>query len=192
MALLLRRALPLLLAHAVTGSAELSVDVYEGSKDCIDIDRVKKGDLITVHYTGKIDATSATGVRNKRFDSTEKRGSPFQFVVGIGEVLKGWDEGLIGLCLGSKATLVLPPEYGYGDKGGAGGIPGRATLHYDVEIVEIGTKPAPRNVFTESVFAAELEPNSRTRRGPFTSSSPWAHHSMMHVCVRAISTPSRS
>merc|ERR1712226_1524581 len=81
-------------------------------------------------------------------DSSVDRGQTFDFQIGQGSVIKGWDEGIIGLCKGAKATLVIPPEMGYGANGAGADIPGGATLNFDVEVVDIldGPPPGP-NIF---------------------------------------------
>ncbi|CAE7528443.1 FKBP3 [Symbiodinium microadriaticum] len=103
-----------------------------------------------MHYTGTIDESSATGVKGKQFDSSIPRGQTFDFQLGAGRVIKGWDEGLVGLCKGAKATLIVPPEEGYGDRGAGGEIPGGATLRFDVEVVDFGGDAPPEpNLFKE-------------------------------------------
>lgn len=100
-----------------------------------------------MHYTGTIDQSSATGEKGSKFDSSRDRGQTFDVQIGAGQVIKGWDEGIVGLCKGAKANLVIPPEMGYGDQGAGGQIPGGATLHFDVEVVDInekGRKLAPQ------------------------------------------------
>ena len=87
-------------------AADLKVDVYDGVKECSDDDKVKKGDYLSMHYTGTIDESSETGEKGKKFDSSRDRGATFDFQIGMGSVIKGWDEGIIGLCKGAKATLV--------------------------------------------------------------------------------------
>jgi len=116
---------------------ELKVTQYGGPTECEDSDRVKKGDQLGMHYTGTIDASSKTGEAGKQFDSSRDRGDVFETQIGVGEVIDGWDKGLIGLCKGAKATLVIPPEMGYGDMGAGGDIPGGATLNFDVEVMSI-------------------------------------------------------
>ena len=110
--------------------------------------KVKSGDQITVEYTGSIDDSSQTGIKSKVFDSSRGR-SPFDFTIGQHQVIKGWDEGLLGMCIGEKRTLILPPEYGYGEHGAGRDIPGGATLNFDVELLKIkGSQPIP-NTFKD-------------------------------------------
>ena len=113
---------------------------------CDDAQKVKKGNFLKMHYTGTIDQSSATGEKGKKFDSSRDRGQTFDVAIGTGQVIKGWDEGIVGLCLGAKANLIIvsyplilkmvvvcmcyiklhllclfvlyqPPEMGYGDRG---------------------------------------------------------------------------
>eukprot|EP01027_Heterolobosea_sp_BB2_P023759 GEZU01035749.1.p2 GENE.GEZU01035749.1~~GEZU01035749.1.p2 ORF type:complete len:141 (+),score=39.87 GEZU01035749.1:60-482(+) len=91
--------------------------------------KTKTGDRIRVHYTGTL--TDGT-----EFDSSRKRNDPFTFTLGAGQVIKGWDQGLLGACVGEKRKLVIPAHLGYGDRG-TGRIPGGATLIFETEIVGI-------------------------------------------------------
>jgi hypothetical protein len=129
--------LGLLLTTKIHAATELSVTVYEGPTDCAEENKVRKGKSVSMHYTGSIDESSETGEKGKVFDSSHDRGSTFEFTVGAGQVIKGWDHGLLGLCKGAKATLVIPPVMGYGLRGAGGTIPGGATLKFDVEVVGI-------------------------------------------------------
>ncbi|MCJ1336942.1 Peptidyl-prolyl cis-trans isomerase fpr2 [Bachmanniomyces sp. S44760] len=88
------------------------------------------GDTINVHYRGTLASTGA------EFDASYNRGQPLSFVVGKGQVIRGWDEGLLGMCVGDKRTLTIPPEFGYGEKG-VGPIPGGSTLVFETELVGI-------------------------------------------------------
>lgn len=92
---------------------------------------VKAGDTISVQYTGKL--TDGT-----KFDSSyDHGGQPFTFTVGVGQVIKGWDQGLLGAKVGEKRTLTIPSDLGYGATGAGGVIPPNATLIFDVELVSI-------------------------------------------------------
>merc|ERR1712216_235112 len=97
----------------------------------------KAGDKLTMHYTGTIDPQSATGVKGKKFDSSLDRGTPFSFTLGQGQVIKGWDQGLVGICPGEKRKLVIPPALGYGTQGAGNAIPGGATLDFQVECLKV-------------------------------------------------------
>jgi len=90
---------------------------------------VKSGDTVSVHYVGRLqDGTE--------FDNSKKRGAPLEFKVGGGQVIQGWEEGLIGMQVGGERILVIPPEMAYGDQG-IGPIPGGATLIFSLELVSI-------------------------------------------------------
>ncbi|KAK6521965.1 FK506-binding protein 1A [Arthrobotrys megalospora] len=90
----------------------------------------KPGDTVTMHYTGKL--TNGT-----KFDSSVDRGEPFVTKIGIGRVIKGWDEGVPQLSVGQKAKLTITPDYGYGARGAGNVIPPNATLIFDVELIKI-------------------------------------------------------
>jgi len=89
----------------------------------------KSGDTVWVHYTGRLQAD------NKIFDSSLTRGEPLEFVLGAGRVIKGWDEGVVGMKVGDKRQLIIPPSLGYGETGAGGVIPPNATLIFDIELV---------------------------------------------------------
>lgn len=88
------------------------------------------GDLVTVHYDGKL-------MDDSTFDSSYKRGKPFSFVLGTGQVIPGWEEGIAMLGKGDKATLVIPPALAYGAQGAGGVIPPNATIKFHVELVDV-------------------------------------------------------
>lgn len=92
-------------------------------------DEVKVGDTVTVHYIGTLQ-------NGQEFDNSNKRGTPFTFTVGEGKVIKGWEEGIVGMKKGGKRILVVPADLGYGDKG-YGPIPGGANLVFAVDLLEI-------------------------------------------------------
>ena len=92
----------------------------------------KAGQYVKVHYTGWL---YNDGVQGKKFDSSKDRGQPFQFSLGAGEVIKGWDEGVQGMSVGGTRRLVSPAELGYGARGARGAIPPNATLLNDVDFL---------------------------------------------------------
>ena len=93
---------------------------------------------IRVHYTGWLHDPSKADGHGKKFDSSLDRGAPFEFHLGAGQVIRGWDEGVAGMKVGGKRTLIIPPELGYGARGAGGVIPPNATLVFDVELVKVG------------------------------------------------------
>ena len=92
------------------------------------------GNKVSVHYTGWLYNNGAKGAK---FDSSVDRGQPFQFTLGAHQVIAGWDEGVAGMKVGGKRTLIIPPELGYGARGAGGVIPPNATLMFDVELVGV-------------------------------------------------------
>ncbi len=112
-----------------TGNAvsDLKIETTkEGTGDRV----VKSGNTITVHYTGRLEDGT-------KFDSSVDRGTPFTFMIGAGQVIKGWDEGLLGMKVGEKRTLTIPADKGYGATGAGGIIPPNATLIFDTELLSI-------------------------------------------------------
>ncbi|KAK3251158.1 Peptidyl-prolyl cis-trans isomerase fpr2 [Cymbomonas tetramitiformis] len=110
---------------------ELGIETLEKPKTCSL--KTKRGDKLTMHYTG----TLADGTK---FDSSLDRKRPFDFTLGSGQVIKGWDQGLEGMCVGEKRKLIIPSHLGYGDAGAGGVIPPKATLTFEVELLRINGK----------------------------------------------------
>jgi FKBP-type peptidyl-prolyl cis-trans isomerase len=96
------------------------------------------GQQISVHYTGWLYDPAAPENKGRKFDSSRDRGQPFEFTLGVGQVIGGWDQGFAGMKVGGSRTLVIPPELGYGARGAGGVIPPNATLLFEVELLGIG------------------------------------------------------
>ncbi len=108
-----------------TASGLVIEDVTVGQGDC-----ATAGKYVSVHYTGLL-------TNGAKFDSSKDRNEPFQFPLGMGRVIKGWDEGVQGMQPGGVRKLTIPPELGYGARGAGGVIPPNATLVFEVELLEI-------------------------------------------------------
>ncbi len=109
----------------MTPSGLQYVDIVEGTGEM-----PKKGQTVVVHYTGTLED-------GRKFDSSRDRNQPFDFPLGAGRVIKGWDEGLSTMRVGGQRKLIIPPDLGYGSRGAGGVIPPNATLVFDVELLEI-------------------------------------------------------
>ena len=94
-----------------------------------------RGQPVSVHYTGWL---NNNGEQGAKFDSSRDRNDPFQFGLGAGMVIKGWDEGVQGMKVGGQRTLIIPAALGYGARGAGGVIPPNATLKFDVELLAVG------------------------------------------------------
>jgi peptidylprolyl isomerase len=94
----------------------------------------QSGQICVMHYTGWL---YENGAKGKKFDSSLDRGQPFEFPIGQGHVIKGWDEGVASMKVGGKRTLIIPPELGYGARGAGGVIPANATLLFEVELLGV-------------------------------------------------------
>jgi FKBP-type peptidyl-prolyl cis-trans isomerase FkpA len=101
------------------------IDIQVGTGD-----EAQSGKQVTVHYTGWL-------TDGKKFDSSRDRRDPFQFALGRGQVIKGWDEGVQGMRVGGQRRLIIPPSLGYGQRGAPGAIPPNATLIFDVELLKV-------------------------------------------------------
>ncbi|ERS99594.1 FK506-binding protein 2 [Sporothrix schenckii ATCC 58251] len=131
-----------LMASAAAGvlAADLKIDVTLP----VECDRrTQANDKIYVHYRGTLQSNG------NKFDASYDRGTPFSFVLGQGQVIKGWEQGLLDMCIGEKRTLTVPPEYGYGQRG-IGPIPAGSTLVFETELIGIEGVPKPESIVTKA------------------------------------------
>ena len=113
-------------SKAVTTPSGLQyIDEVEGNGP-----QPNKGQIVTVHYTGTLDD-------GKKFDSSKDRNQPFEFTLGVGQVIKGWDEGVASMKVGGKRKLIIPADLGYGARGAGGAIPPNARLTFEVELLGV-------------------------------------------------------
>lgn len=110
---------------------KVQIGVKKRVENCVK--KSKRGDSLSMHYVGTLED-------GKEFDSSYSRNAPFSFTLGAGQVIKGWDQGLLNMCEGEKRKLVIPPELGYGERGAPPSIPGGATLIFEVELLKIEPK----------------------------------------------------
>jgi peptidylprolyl isomerase len=111
--------------QSITTPSGLKIDIIQEGQG----PTPQPGQTVTVHYTGTL-------TDGKKFDSSRDRGTPFSFKLGAGQVIRGWDEGLSRMKVGSRARLTIPPDLGYGPRGAGGVIPPNATLVFDVELLD--------------------------------------------------------
>ena len=108
------------------------IDIKQG-----DGAEAQTGKVVVVHCSGWLYDPAAPEGKGKKFDSSLDRKVPFGFFLGEGKVIKGWDQGVVGMKVGGKRRLIIPPELGYGERGAGGVIPPNATLIFDVELLEV-------------------------------------------------------
>ncbi|MDD5738896.1 MAG: FKBP-type peptidyl-prolyl cis-trans isomerase [Candidatus Pacebacteria bacterium] len=111
--------------QSTTGD-ELKIEVLQPGTGA----EAKNGDTVSVHYTGYL-------TNGQVFDSSIGRGEPFSFILGTGQVIRGWDEGVLGMRAGEKRKLTIPSDLAYGEAGAGGVIPPNATLVFEVEMIDI-------------------------------------------------------
>ena len=122
--------LPLLSICLVSCSSRLkTTDLVVGTGG-----EAARGDTIVVHYSGWL---YQSGERGKKFDSSLDTGQPFTFNLGAGEVIEGWDQGIVGMKVGGKRELIIPPSLGYGSRGAPPDIPPNATLCFEVQLLAV-------------------------------------------------------
>ncbi|KAF9417668.1 Peptidyl-prolyl cis-trans isomerase fpr2 [Podila epigama] len=124
----------LLAGHALAYDAPttLGIDVTHKPTSCKA--QSKAGDKLSMHYTGTLHKTGA------KFDSSLDRGRSFDFTIGIGQVIKGWDQGLLDMCIGEKRQLTIPSNLAYGSRSMGSAIPANSALVFDVELLRINNK----------------------------------------------------
>ncbi|ESO90124.1 hypothetical protein LOTGIDRAFT_192237 [Lottia gigantea] len=115
---------------AVSSSKKLQIGVKKRPEVCNE--KSTKGDVLSMHYSGKLEDGT-------EFDSSYSRSQPFTFTLGSGQVIKGWDQGLLNMCVGEKRKLVIPSELAYGARGAPPKIPPLATLTFEVELLKINS-----------------------------------------------------
>ncbi|KAL4074083.1 hypothetical protein J3A83DRAFT_4091499 [Scleroderma citrinum] len=115
------------LAFATQQLSELQIETTYSPETCIE--KANPGDQVKVHYTGTLFSTG------EKFDSSHDRRQPLDFKLGVGQVIKGWDEGIKGMCVSEKRTLTIPSRMAYGSRGAGRSIPPNAALVFDVELV---------------------------------------------------------
>lgn len=119
---------------------ELEIEVLHKPETCET--KSQKGQMLTMNYKGTLEDGT-------EFDSSYGRNEPFAFQLGVGQVIKGWDQGLLDMCVNEKRRLTIPSHLAYGDAGAGDRIPAKATLIFEVELLEIKDGPAPLNLFKE-------------------------------------------
>jgi len=113
-------------------SSMQSIEIKPGTGEAI-----TAGKIAVVQYTGWLYEAAAKDNKGKQFDTSRTRGQPFRFPVGAGQVIKGWDQGVVGMKVGGSRRLIIPPDLAYGDSGAGGVIPPGATLVFDIDLVAV-------------------------------------------------------
>ncbi|RKP14657.1 FKBP-type peptidyl-prolyl cis-trans isomerase 8, partial [Piptocephalis cylindrospora] len=120
------------LSEGVDALKEAPTSLVIGTKKRVNCKRpATKGDKLDMHYTGTLFDTG------KKFDSSHDRNTPLSFTLGVGQVIKGWDQGILGMCPGEQRKLQIPPELAYGERGSPPVIPANAALVFEIELIKI-------------------------------------------------------
>jgi FKBP-type peptidyl-prolyl cis-trans isomerase FkpA len=137
----------LLLAGALTAAACASESENMGQSNISELimvddltgsgNEAASGRRVSVHYTGWLYDQSKADHKGTKFDSSRDRDEPFEFRLGGGQVIRGWDDGVAGMKVGGRRTLTIPPQMGYGSQGAGGVIPPNATLLFEVELLDV-------------------------------------------------------
>nr|XP_011417332.2 FK506-binding protein 2 isoform X3 [Crassostrea gigas] len=127
-------------ALVASEEGELKIDVLKTVEDDKCTRKSKRLDMLSMHYVGTLEDGT-------KFDSSADHGQPFSFQLGIGQVIKGWDQGLLDMCIGEKRKLTIPSHLGYGDQGAGEKIPPKSTLIFEVELLDVQDGPKPENIF---------------------------------------------
>ncbi|KAF9876912.1 fkbp-type peptidyl-prolyl [Colletotrichum karsti] len=148
-------SLGLLASSAISvAAADLQIDVTQA----VECERkTKNGDKVNMHYRGTLQSNG------EKFDASYDRGTPLSFKLGSGQVIKGWDQGLLDMCIGEKRTLTIPPELGYGNRG-MGPIPAGSTLVFETELVGIDGVPKPEKIIVKASEKASEAAESATEK----------------------------
>jgi FKBP-type peptidyl-prolyl cis-trans isomerase len=117
----------------ITNPSGLQYEVIEKSQNA-NPKKPEQGNTVTVHYTGWLE--DPNGNKGKKFDSSVDRGQPFKFVIGVGQVIKGWDEGVMEMRVGEKRRLIIPANLAYGNRAIGNDIPANSTLVFEVELID--------------------------------------------------------
>ncbi|MDQ3190704.1 MAG: FKBP-type peptidyl-prolyl cis-trans isomerase [Bacteroidota bacterium] len=163
-----KKTMSLLNKEFTTESGLVYKIIHEGAGQ-----RAKAGDMVLVHYTGKL-------TNDTVFDSSYNRNQPFKFKLGGGQVIKGWDEGIALLNVGDKAIFTIPPALGYGERN-MGQIPSNSTLIFEVELLSIVEKPKPFNVQGKDTITTEtglkyIKINETKGEQPTAGSTVFVHY----------------
>ena len=170
--------LAILLVSVAAEADEVLRNVYEGPSanggSCPSADdTISEGKYVRMHFTVTIDETSETGEKGKVMESTRETGEPIGVTLGHGEVIPGWDEGLMGMCTGDKAVLVVPPHLAYGNVGtgtGEDDVPPGATIKFDIEIISVmegPTKEEDEAQATAMFEGADTDKDGKLSRAEF-------------------------